>query len=69
MLSGVDTSTIDKEYFELEDRFEQEFGYRIPRAMFPDRILDEDVKKAMRVCFERNEDVLYSVLGISIDEK
>lgn len=59
--------TVDEEYFELEDQFEKTFGYRVPRALLPDRISDDDVKKAMAASLEKKEDVLFSFLGVMVD--
>ena len=55
---------IDKEYFELEDKFKAMFGHGIPREQFPISITEEKIKEAMRKCIELKEDKLYELLDI-----
>lgn len=59
---------IDHEYFEIEDKFREMFGHGVPRAMLPDGMKTDTIKEAMKTCMENNEDNLFEVLGVKLDD-
>lgn len=59
---------LDREYFEIEEEYKKLFGHPVPGAMIPDSISSEQIKDAMRTCIEKNEDNLFQLLGVEIDD-
>ena len=58
---------IDREYFEIEEKYERLFGHFVPREMVPDSITDEKIKEAMKRCIETGKDTLFELLGITVN--
>lgn len=56
----------DKEYYAIEERFEQLFGHAVPREMIPDSISTEQIKTAMQKCIDTRRDDLLTILGVSL---
>ncbi len=71
MMSFLESAapTIDEEYYNLEEQYIKKFGHGIPRAMFPDGISLDDIKKEMQRCLETGEDKLMDNLGVEINNK
>lgn len=60
---------IDKEYYELHNKYREMFGKGVPTECLPSRITDTQVKQAMRECIETGQDNLLDILGVTIDDK
>lgn len=58
---------LDKEYHEIEKRYEEMFGRTVPREMIPDSITVEQIKVAMQKCVDTNSDNLLAILGINLN--
>lgn len=56
---------LDKEYSEIEKRYERLFGHGVPREMIPDSISKEQIKAAMQKCIDTNNDNLLAILGVN----
>ena len=59
---------VDREYFEIEEEYEKHFGHPVPGAMIPDSVSSEQIKDAMKTCIEKNEDILFQLLGVEIND-
>ena len=58
---------LDKEYSEIEKRYERLFGHGVPREMIPDSITKEQIKSALQQCIDTNMDNLLTILGIHLN--
>lgn len=58
---------LDKEYSEIEKRYERLFGHGVPREMIPDSITKEQIKSALQQCIDTNRDNLLTILGIHLN--
>ena len=58
---------VDNEYYEIEGQYAQLFGHRIPREMLPDSISMEQIKQAMKKCILSQNDNLFELLGVTIN--
>ncbi len=67
--SNDQTLQIDEEYYDIEDKFQEVFGHRVPREMLPDSFSMEDIKKAMRQCIENRTDNLFEILKVEINDE
>ena len=68
VFSSPSTTSIDDEYYAIEDDFEKKFGYRVPREMLPDSITMDQIKEAMKSCLDCKQDRLFEILDVLIDE-
>ncbi len=68
-LADKPINEIDKEYFDVEKRFEERFGHIVPREMLPPSVSVDDIKEAMKVCIESGNDNILEVLNVEINEK
>jgi len=59
---------IDKEYYELHEKYRELFGKSVPTEVLPSVITDEQIKQAMRECIETGQDNLLDILGVTIDD-
>ena len=62
-------TSIDKEYYELHNKYREMFGKGVPTECLPSRITEEQIKQAMRECVETGQDNLLDILGVTIDDK
>ncbi len=62
-------SNIDEEMFALEQKYSSKFGHGIPREMFPPSIEDSQIKDAVKKCLESNQDNLFELLGVTVDNR
>lgn len=60
--------SIDKEYYQIEEKYKALFGHAVPRAMMPDSISVDSIKSAMKTCIENKEDTLFNILGIELND-
>lgn len=60
---------IDKEYYEIEKQYIQQFGHSVPREMLPDSISMEQIKQAMKKCILSQKDNLLELLGVTINDE
>lgn len=60
---------IDKEYYELHEKYKEMFGKTVPTECLPSRITDTQIKQAMRECIGTGQDSLLDILGVTIDDK
>lgn len=60
---------IDKEYYELHNKYREMFGKGVPTEFLPSRITDTQIKQAMRECVETGQDNLLDILEVTIDYK
>jgi len=61
-------TSIDKEYYELHNKYREMFGKGVPTECLPSRITEEQIKQAMCECIETGEDNLLDILGVTIDD-
>lgn len=61
-------TSIDKEYYELHNKYREMFGKGVLTECLPSRITEEQIKQAMRQCIETSQDNLLDILGVSIDD-
>jgi len=61
-------STIDEEMFELEQEYSAKFGHGVPREMLPPSVNETQIKEAVETCIKTNQDQLFDLLGVSIDD-
>ena len=71
MMSFLESAApkIDEEYYNIEEQYIKTFGHSIPRAMLPDGISLDDIKKEMQRCLETGEDKLMDNLGVEINNE
>lgn len=62
-------SSIDEEMFDLEQKYFSKFGHGIPREMFPPSIDDSQIKDAVKKCIDNNQDNLFELLGVTVDNR
>ena len=70
-LSSVSVDHSDpftSEYRQVEKTYCSMFRHPVPREMLPDSISTEVLMSAMQKCIETNEDKLFEILGITINE-
>lgn len=63
------STDIDKEYYDLHNKYREMFGKSVPTEVLPSRITDTQIKHAMRECIETGTDNLLDILGVTIDDK
>ena len=68
-ISQAPPSTIDHEYYDIEEQYRNLFGHSVPREMLPDSITMEEIKDAMKKCIESKRDDLFQLLGVEINEE
>lgn len=56
-------------YRQVEKAYCSKFKHSVPREMLPDSISTEVLMKAMQECIDTNEDKLFEILGITINEE
>lgn len=66
---GRPESEIDKDYYKIEEMYIKRFGHGVPRAMLPDAISLDEIKRAMKTCLESGEDKLMELLGVEINNE
>ena len=62
-------SNIDEEMFELEQKYSSKFGHGVPREMIPPNVDETQIKEAVTKCIENNQDNLFELLGVTIDNR
>lgn len=60
---------VDKEYREVEDKYEKKFGHVVPMEMLPPSLSKEDIKRAMLTCIDSGNDNIFEILHVQIDDK
>lgn len=59
---------IDKEYYELHNKYREMFGKSVPTEVLPSKITETQIKQAMRECIETGQDNLLGILDVTIDD-
>lgn len=59
-----DLNGFDEEQYELEQKYAAMFGHGVPREMFPPRISEADIMKAVAYCVHNQKDELMKILGV-----
>ena len=62
-------SKIDEEMFELEQKYSTKFGHGVPREMIPPSVSETQIKEAVQKCIETEQDNLFELLGVTIDNR
>lgn len=60
---------IDKEYYAIEEQYIQMFGHSVPREMLPESVSMEHIKQAMQKCILSQNDNLFELLGVTINNE
>ena len=58
---------LDKDYYRTDELYRERFGHGVPRAMLPDSITLDEIRKAMEACLESGQDNLLELLGVEIN--
>lgn len=63
-LINEDINGFDDDKFELEQKYAAMFGHGVPREMFPPRISEDEIMKAVESCVQNQKDELMEILDI-----
>lgn len=63
------STDIDKEYYELHEKYREIFGESVPTEILPSRITDEQIKQAMKQCIDTGKNNLLDILDVTFDNK
>lgn len=63
-LINEDINGFDDDKFELEQKYAAMFGHGVPREMFPPRISEDEIIKAVESCVQNQKDELMEILDV-----